>query len=151
MESTEQLSKKDVMKLLLDIMPDEESEMILKAIDYGRIYQVFTDKETREQLIIQINNIIAMHELLLTAINHIPQLVEDKDKLLYDYAINHYDELSRDSKREFCIEMMNKYDFQRDLCDTIIDEVIHKVPELKPIIETLDVKKNRVDKKYSRR
>ena len=37
---------------------------------------------------------------------------------------------------------MDQYDFQRDLCDTIFDEVEKQIPEVKPILDVLNVKKN---------
>lgn len=141
-ENTQGLSRKDVMRLLLDIMPDGEAEAMLQAFSYSDIQRLFNKPETLENVKDQVNSSIITYELLLNALKRVPSLVENKDELLQEYAINHYNELSRESKREFCVHMMDQYDFQRDLCDTIFDEVEKQVPEVKPILDVLNVKKN---------
>lgn len=141
-ENTQKISRKDVMRLLLDIMPDGEAEAMLAAFSYLDIQKLFNEPETLENVKDQVNSSIITYELLLNALKRIPSLMENKDELLQDYAIEHYNELSRESKREFCAHMMNQYDFQRDLCDTIFDEVEKQIPEVKPILDVLNVKKN---------
>ncbi len=141
-ENTQELSRKDVMRLLLDIMPDGEAGAMLAAFSYLDIQKLFNEPETLENVKGQVNSSIITYELLLNALKRVPSLVDNKDELLQDYAINHYNELSRESKREFCVHMMDQYDFQRDLCDTIFDEVEKQIPEVKPILDVLNVKKN---------
>ena len=141
-ENTQELSRKDVMRLLLDIMPNGEAEAMLQAFSYSDIQRLFNKPETLENVKDQVNSSIITYELLLNALKRVPSLVENKDELLQEYAINHYNELSRESKREFCVHMMDQYDFQRDLCDTIFDEVEKQIPEVKPILDVLNVKKN---------
>ncbi len=145
MENTDRkpvISKKDTMRLLLDVMPDTEAEMLLKMFDYDKIYRIFANKFEQRKIIDQANTGIKGYELLIRAINRIPSLVENKDALLREYAITHYNELSRESKREFCIDMMNQKEFQRDLCDTIFDEMEKQIPAMKPILDGLDIKNN---------
>lgn len=139
---TQEISRKDVLRLLLDIMPDGEAEVLLKTFTYDQIHQLFIDEESRKNIIGQANNSIIAYELLANAVKRMPSLVENKDNLLRDYAIEHYNELSRESRREFCIEMMNQRDFQHDLCDKIFDEMEKQIPSVKPFMDALNVKEN---------
>lgn len=118
-EATQEISKMEVLKLLLDIMPNDEAESLLKIFTYTDIQRLFNEPKARKKLFYELNKQIASYGLLSRAINRIPTLVENKDKLLRDYAIEHYNELSRDNKRNFCIDMINQKDFQDDLYECL--------------------------------
>lgn len=141
-EKVQEISKKDVMRLLLDIMPDDEAEIMLKTFTYNDIQRLFNEPDLLNDIFIELNKQIASYGLLSNALKRIPSLIEEKDKLLQDFSIEHYNELSWDSKKEFCTKMMNQKELQRDLCNTLFDKMEKQIPDIKPLMDALNVRES---------
>ena len=141
-EKVQEISKKDVMRLLLDIMPNDEAEIMLKTFTYNDIQRLFNEPDLLNDIFIELNKKIVSYDLLSNALKRIPSLIEEKDKLLQDFSIEHYNELSWDSKKEFCTKMMNQKELQRDLCNTLFDKMEKQIPDIKPLMDALNVRES---------
>lgn len=141
-EKIQEISKEEVLDILMNIMPGEETAVMLNTVTLPDIQRIFNETETREYLIQQISNDIMKSETFLLALKRIPALIKNKNKLLQKHEVDYYDSLSREDKKAFCIEMINQRDFQRDMCETIFDELERQVSSAKPLLDALDIKKN---------
>ena len=141
-EKVQEISKKDVMRLLLDIMPNDEADIMLKTFTYNDIQRLFNEPDLLNDIFIELNKKIVSYDLLSNALKRIPSLIEEKDKLLQDFSIEHYNELSWDSKKEFCTKMMNQKELQRDLCNTLFDKMEKQIPDIKPLMDALNVRES---------
>lgn len=141
-KETQEISKEEVLDILMNIMPREESTVILNTVSLPDIQRIFNDPECRKTVIRNVQDGIMESENFLLGLKRIPALIQKKDELLQKHAVDYYTNLSREQKKDFCNEMMNQRDFQRDMCETIFDELEKQIPSTKPLMDALNVRNN---------